>query len=70
MPRKPVLSIEQRRQRELAWLLYITEGYAANVRHALTVNAYTLDRTALRGMHQAIRGAESTAQNLRALLQG
>lgn len=68
MPRKPKktpATPAQRRQRELAWRLYITEGYAANVSHALAVNAYTLDQSALAAMGQALAGAEATCIRLR-----
>lgn len=41
---KPVYgsSRTQRTHRQIAWALYITEGYAANMRHALESNSYDL----------------------------
>lgn len=58
-------SMEQQRQRELAWLLYISEGYAANVAHALAVNAYTLDPAVLALMDRMVQAAETTGQEIR-----
>ncbi len=63
--KKKVTSPQQQRQRELAWLLCITEGYAANVQHALTVNAYTLDPEVLALMDRITRAAEITGQEIR-----
>jgi len=63
--KQKVTSMEQQRQRELAWLLFITEGYAANVQHALTVNAYTLDPAALALMGRITQAAEITGQEIR-----
>ena len=56
---------QQQEQRELAWLLYVTEGYIANVEHALAVNAYTLKHSALGLMRGARRRAQVTAKQLR-----
>jgi hypothetical protein len=41
-PHTPV-SFELMRQRELAWMLYITEGHIANMQHALDINCVTFD---------------------------
>lgn len=68
--KRKVYTFEQRRQRELAWLLYITEGYIANVANALQVNGATLDRRALATMKNAMRNAENTAREIRAELGG
>lgn len=67
-PKTPICTPAQRRQRELAWLLFITEGYAANVAHALTVNAYTMDRADLALMQQAEAHARATGTRLRKAL--
>ena len=61
---------QQSEQRELSWLLYITEGYIANLEHALTVNAYTLKPSALGLMRGARRRANETAKALRHGMQG
>lgn len=63
------VSPQQQRQRELAWMLYITEGYIANVEHALAVNAYTLDNRALRTMRFAQKQADAISVDLRAEMQ-
>jgi hypothetical protein len=60
-----IYSQAQLRQHELSWLLYITEGYRANVAHALAVNAYTLTRADLQIVHQTLRQAEDIANGLR-----
>jgi hypothetical protein len=65
-----VHSMAARRHRELAWALYVAEGYAANLRNALTVNAYTLDRAALRTLRACLQGAEQHCKALRAELTG
>lgn len=41
---KALVSIRRRRQRQLAWLLYITEGHAANLDSALSNNIAELSR--------------------------
>ena len=69
MARKKVVSLEQQRQRELSWLLCITEGYAANVQHALTVNGYTLDREALALMARIVQAAELTGRDIRQMMR-
>lgn len=40
-------TLHQRRARELNWAIYIASGFVANLEHALSVNAYTMDRPAL-----------------------
>lgn len=67
--KKRLMSLAERRQRELAWMLYITEGYIGNVKHALAVNAYTLDFAALAIMGKAAASAEEVAADLRAAMQ-
>jgi hypothetical protein len=69
MARKKAVSMDQQRQRELSWLLCITEGYAANVQHALAVNAYTLDPAALALMDRITQAAEITGQDIRRLMR-
>ncbi len=58
----------QRRQRELAWALFITEGLAGNLAHALAVNAYTMredDLAALRKLEGHVqRGAEAIRRQM------
>ena len=63
--KKKVVSPAQATQRELSWLLYITEGYIANVNHALAINAYTTSPRALRVMARAMKAAEGTARDTR-----
>ena len=62
--RKPP-TMAQRRQRELAWALYITEGYIANMTHHINIKCLTLtnaDYSALLGVR---RKAEAAAADLR-----
>lgn len=58
-------SPDQQTQRELSWLLYITEGYIANVEHALVINGYTLNKRALRVMHWAQKDAQAISRDIR-----
>lgn len=62
--RRPA-SPAQARHRELAWMLYITEGFRANVISACTVNTYTLDERTLAIMHKIEREAERACEQLR-----
>lgn len=56
-----------RRQRvkQLGWMLYITEGYIANLQHALAVNAYTLDAASLRVIKAGMKDAQFIALDIR-----
>lgn len=67
--KKKALTPQQSEQRELAWLLFITEGYWSNVNHALTVNAYTLNELTLNEMQHALDSTRRTADRLRRRLQ-
>lgn len=62
-------SLAAREQRELVWMLFVTEGYIGNVMHALAINAYTLNPEALKAMQKAVDRASATAAELRALMQ-
>lgn len=66
MTRRASVSYAQMCQRELAWLLYISEGYSANIAHACAVNAATLDLESLRLCEQACEAAEDICDGLRA----
>lgn len=66
---KKLPTAAQGHQRELAWALFITEGAAANMRHAIAVNAYTLPRTDLALLNRVLRGNEVSANELRARLK-
>lgn len=63
----PTLAL--REQRELAWLLYVTEGYIASVVTAVAVNSFTLDNRALSVMQNALKDAEKTSASIRAAMQ-
>jgi DNA-binding GntR family transcriptional regulator len=57
------ISLAQLRQRELAWILYISEGYAANLEHALRVNCVTFtnqDHDCVAELISAVREATDT----------
>lgn len=59
---------QQQTQRELALALYVSEGYAANIRHLRKVNSYTLNHRALAALDRALKAAEHTADDLRSEL--
>lgn len=67
-PQRKPTTMAQWRQRELAWILYITEGYHANLAKALAVNCVTFDSGDLTLVANAVARAEMTAKSLRALL--
>ena len=69
MKKEKVNSIRQIHQRELAWLLYISEGYLANLDHALTVNAVTMEAGDLAVIDAVRERAEANCGELRVLLQ-
>ncbi len=57
-----------RRARELNWALYITEGYVANLNHAVEVNAFTLQKDALAALKEVHAEAEQLAIKVRELI--
>lgn len=59
------ITFPQRRQRELAWMLYITEGYIANMRHCLAINCVTFNDADKREAEVAIESATKQAARLR-----
>lgn len=69
MGRKKIVSPAQSRQRELAWALYVTEGYVANLAHLLAVNAYTMTRSDLQVIKHSRAQAEDIATQLREAMQ-
>lgn len=66
---KKITSIRQIHQRELAWLLYISEGYLANLDHALAVNAVTMEAGDLDVIDAVRERAEANTEALREVLQ-
>lgn len=66
--KKKATSIRQIHQRELAWLLYISEGYMANLDHALTVNAVTMSELDLMAIDAVRSRAEANVNELRNIL--
>lgn len=64
-PTKRGVSILQMRQRELAWILYCTEGYAANLHKALAVNAIAFEQEDNNAVQAMITEAEGNADYLR-----
>lgn len=68
MKKDKVTSIRQIHQRELAWLLYIAEGYLANLDHALVVNAVTMEASDLAVIDGVRERAETNANELREIL--
>lgn len=61
-------SIYQMRQRELAWILYVTEGYIANLEHALAVNCVTFENSDHDAVATAISNARESADEIRIAL--
>lgn len=61
----PAKSFEQLRQRELAWALYITEGYCANLLHALKVNCVTFNERDKALIGKILANVESDSNKLR-----
>jgi hypothetical protein len=62
---KPDTSWPQRRQRELAWMLYITEGYIANMQAALAINCVTFNEVDKKEAARIIQAANNSALRLR-----
>ena len=67
--KKQLASMAQIAQRELAWALYISEGYKANIERLITVNAYTLDQEVLKVLDNAYTSADNATAALRAKLK-
>lgn len=61
----PAKSFEQLRQRELAWVLYITEGYCANLLHAMKVNCVTFNERDKALIGKVLANVESDSQKVR-----
>lgn len=68
MRRKPKKEKEvsqlQSRQRELAWLMYVTEGYIGNLKHLREVNAYTMTRADIALVAHAISMAQDISRSV------
>lgn len=58
-------SFAQLRQRELAWVLYISEGYTANLLHALKVNCVTFNDKDKALIGRMLANIESDANKVR-----
>lgn len=68
LKKRRAASIYQMRQRELAWILYVTEGYIANLEKALAVNCVTFEDQDRDAVEAAISSAREHAENLRVAL--
>lgn len=64
-PKHQSPTLRQQFQRELAWLLYISEGYVGNLTHAAAVNAFTLPEEDLDMLGEMITLAEANAKMVR-----
>lgn len=53
------------RQQQLAWLIYITEGYLANLRHALTVNNFCMYTDDIQAVKDLAGNVEDDLAHLR-----
>lgn len=69
MPHNPLTTLAQIRQRELAWLLYVTEGYLGNLLHALAVNGITFSDADMESADRAVRATEAFSERLRIQLR-
>lgn len=59
----------QRRQRELAWLRYISEGALANLEHAARVNCVAFDSGDQDTVRRAALALQDAARHLRVRLK-
>lgn len=66
---KTAKSYEQLRQRELSWMLYITEGFLANLAHALAVNCVTFKPKDEAVISNIIAQVDRQAYRLREMMQ-
>ena len=69
MKKDKIVSIRQIHTRELACLLYMSEGYLANLDHAMAVNAVTMEAGDLAVIAAVRERAEANCGELRVLLQ-
>lgn len=65
LKRKGAVSFPQLRQRELAWILYISEGFIANAEHALRVNCVTFDNQDHDAVAELISAVKETTELVR-----
>ena len=63
-PPRRKTSEEQRRQRELSWAMYVTEGFIANLYHLRAVNSYTMRKADLAVVSTAIEQAEAISRQI------
>lgn len=61
-------SFAELRQRELVWILYFTEGYIGNLRHAAAINQVVFTKAEQRALDQIKRRAQQCSDDLRTLL--
>lgn len=54
-----------RRQKQLAWLLYITEGYKANIAYAATMNAFDFTNEDMRLLQHIYNDVGTFASRIR-----
>lgn len=67
--KNPAKSFQQLRQRELAWALYITEGYKSNLAHLLAVNCVTFTRSDKTAIKKVLESIEIDCGRLRDLMR-
>lgn len=60
---------QQRRQRELAWMVYIAEGCIANIHKAIAVNCVTFDDADKRAVNKAAEQLIMASETLRKRMQ-
>jgi hypothetical protein len=66
LPRKKRFTLTEIRVQQLAWYLWIAEGYLANLRHALQVNNFALMNADVRLVRRMIRNQEQVVAAIRA----
>lgn len=66
LSREDRFSVPAIRQQQLAWILYISEGFIANLRNALTVNNFCMYEADIDAVERLIRNNEHALNELRA----
>lgn len=64
-PREEKFTPNAIRQQQLAWFMYITEGYLANLQHALTVNNFCMHTADIAVVRRMIDSTGSNADRMR-----
>jgi hypothetical protein len=66
LPRRRRFTLTELRVQQMAWYLWIAEGYLANLRHALQANNFALMNADVRLVKRMIRNQEQVVATIRA----